>query len=186
MDIGVNDLTVMIFFQLAHGEVRIVDYYEDKNKDVPFYAKFLLHDKQYLYNTIFLPHDSTKRSPLDVSNTYERDFRRLFAHTATRFHVLKSMDVQLSISHTKMMIDRCVFNVSKVKPLLDQMGKYRKKWSEIQGRYLETPQENDSEHYADAFRYVCQAVGHLEAVTSMSGALDRHKKAVESRYRRVL
>jgi len=45
MDIGVNDLTVMTFFQLAHGEVRILDYYEDKNKDVPFYVDFLLKEK---------------------------------------------------------------------------------------------------------------------------------------------
>lgn len=186
MDIGVNDLTVMIFFQIAHGEVRIIDYYEDNNKDVPFYAKFLLQDKRFLYHTIFLPHDSTKRNELDVNNSYERDFRRLFGHTNTRFHVLKKMDQQMSISHSKIMIDRCVFNASKVKPLLDKMSKYRKKWSEPQGRYLEQPQENEAEHYADAFRYVCQAVGHLETVSSMSGALEKHKKVVESRYRRII
>lgn len=186
MDIGVNDLTVLIFFQVVHGEVRIIDYYEDKNKGVDFYAKFLLQDKRYLYNTIFLPHDSTKRDPLDVSNSYERDFRRLFSSTGTRFLVLKKMDVQMSISHSKIMLDRCVFNASKVKPLLDKMAKYRKKWSEPQGRYLETPQENEAEHYADAFRYVCQAVGHLETVSSMSGALQKHKTVVENRYRRIM
>lgn len=185
MDIGVNDLTVIIFFQIAHGEIRIIDYYEDKNKDVDFYAKFLLQDKKYLYNTVFLPHDSTKRDPLDVSNTYERDFQRLFNHTATRFIVLKRMDKQLSISHTRMMIERCVFNVSKVKGLVDQLCKYRKKWSEAQGRYLEEPHENEAEHFADAFRYVCQAVGHLETVSSMKGALEKHKKVVESRAKRV-
>jgi len=186
MDIGVNDLTVMIFFQIAHGEVRIIDYYEDKNKDVPFYTKFLLQDKRYLYNTIFLPHDSRKRDPLDVSNTYERDFQRLFSSSNARIQVLKQMDLQLSISHTKMMIDRTVFNVSKVKPLVDQLAKYRKKWSELQGRYLEQPQETVAEHYADAFRYVCQAVGHLETVTGYKGALEKHKKIVESRHRRVI
>ena len=185
MDIGVNDLTVLIFFQLAHGEVRIIDYYEDSNKGVDFYAKFLLQDKKFLYHTIFLPHDSTKRDPLDVSNTYERDFRRLFSGASTRFHVLKKMDKQLSISHTKMMIDRSVFNVNKVKPLLDQLVKYRKKWSEPQGRYLEEPQENKAEHFADAFRYVCQAVGHLETAVSMKGALEKHKIASESRSKRV-
>lgn len=186
MDIGVNDLTVMIFFQIAHGEVRVIDYYEDNNKDVPFYAKFLLQDKQFLYHTIFLPHDSVKRNELDVNNSYERDFRRLFSHTNTRFHVLKKMDQQMSISHSKIMIDRCVFNVSKVKKLLDKMTKYRKKWSEPQGRYLEEPQENEAEHYADAFRYLCQAVGHLETASSMSGALEKHKKVVENRYRRII
>lgn len=186
IDIGVNDLTVMVFFQIAHGELRVIDYYEDKNKGVNFYAKFLLQDKKFLYHTIFLPHDSTKRDPLDTSNTYERDFKRLFSGTATRFHVLKRMDKQLSISHAKIMMDRCVFNVSKVKPFLDKLAKYRKKWSESTGRYLDEPLHNEASNHADCYQYVCQAVGHLETVSSMSGALDKHKSVVENRYKRIL
>lgn len=185
MDIGINDLTVMVFFQISHGEIRIIDYYEDKNKGVDFYAKFLLQDKKLHYNTIFLPHDSVKRDPLDTSNTYERDFRRLFSATNTRFHVLKRMDKQLSISHTKNMINRCVFNVTKVKPFLDKVVKYRKTWSEPQGRYLENPFHNEASNYADSLMYTCQAVAHLETAGSLMGSLDKHKKVVENRSRRV-
>ncbi len=185
MDIGVNDLTVIIFFQLAHGEIRVIDYYEDNNKGVDFYAKFLLQEKKYLYHTIFLPHDSTKRDALDVNNTYERDFKRLFSSTGTRFHVLKRMDKQLSISHAKIKLDRCVFNVARVKNFLDKVSKYRKKWNETIGRFMEEPFHNEASNYADCFQYMCQAVGHLETVTSMSGALDKHKRVVEERNRKV-
>ena len=183
MDIGVNDLTVMAFFQIAHGEIRVIDYYEDKNKGVDFYAKFLLQDKKYLYHTIFLPHDSTKRDPLDVTNTYERDFNRLFSSTGTRFHVLKKMDKQLSISHAKIKLDRCVFNIAKVKPFLDKISKYRKKWNEPTGRYLEEPYHNDASNYADCYQYMCQSVSHLETVSSMGGALEKHRKVVQTRHR---
>lgn len=186
MDIGVNDLTVIIFFQIAHGEIRIIDYYEDMNKGVDFYARFLLQDKKYLYHTIFLPHDSKKRDPLDTQNSYERDFRRLFNATNTKFHVLERMDKQLSISYAKIKLDRCVFNAQKVKPLLDQMAKYRKTWSEAQGRYLEVPFHNQASNFADAFRYLAQAVGHIETVGTMTGALEKHKKATESRHKRVI
>lgn len=186
MDIGLNDLTVMVFFQVAHGEIRVIDYYEDKNKDVPFYAKFLLQDKRFLYHTIFLPHDSVKRDPLDISNSYERDFQRLFSGTNTRFHILKRMDKQLSISHAKVMIDRCVFNVNRVKSFLDKLSKYRKKWNESLGRYLEEPLHNEASNHADAFQYLAQAVGHLETVSSMKGALDLHKKVVENRYKKII
>jgi hypothetical protein len=185
MDIGLNDLTVIIFFQIAHGEVRVIDYYEDKNKDVPFYAKFLLQDKHYNYHTIFLPHDSTKRYNSDIQLTYERDFRRLFSGTNTQFHVLKAMDKQLSISHAKILMSRCVFNVNRVKTLLDQLTKYRKKWSEQLGRYLEEPLHDTASNYGDAYRYLAQAVSHIEAVSGSRGALEKHKLAVESRYRRV-
>lgn len=186
MDIGVNDLTVIVFFQLAHGEIRVIDYYEDKNKGIDFYAKFLLQDKKYLYSHIFLPHDSTKRDILDVSNTYERDFRRLFSHTPTCFHVLKKMDKQLSISHAKIALNRCVFNVNRVKPFLDQVYKYRKKWSEPLGRYLDEPLHNEASNYADCLQYMSQAVSHLETVGSMKGALEKHKKVVENRTKRII
>jgi len=185
MDIGLNDLTVMIFFQIAHGEIRIIDYYEDKNKDVPFYANFLLKDKPFNYHTIFFPHDAVKRYNGDIQLTYERDFKRLFSGTNTNFHVLKSMDKQLSISHAKIMISRCVFNVNRIKPLLDQLAKYRKKWSEQLGRYLEEPLHDISSNYADSFRYLSQAVSHIETVSGSRGALEKHKLAVESRYRRI-
>ena len=186
MDIGVNDLTVMVFFQVAHGEIRVIDYYEDKNKGVDFYAKFLLQDKGLHYNTIFLPHDATKRDPLDVSNTYVRDFQRLFSNTSTRFHVLKRMDKQLSIAHAKITLDRCVFNVSKVKNFLDKVSKYRKIWNESQGRYLEEPFHNEASNYADCFQYMSQAVAHIETVATMQGALEKHKKVTESRYRQII
>lgn len=184
MDIGVNDLTVIIFFQVAHGEIRILDYYEDKNKDVDFYCKFLLQDKNYLYHTIFLPHDSKKRDPLDVQNTYERDFKRLFQNRNTRIMALERKDKQLSISHARIMMNRCVFNINKTKKLLDNLSKYRKKWSEGLGKYLEEPLHNEASNYADAFQYVCQAVAHLETVSSMSGALEKHRKVVENRIKR--
>lgn len=186
MDIGVNDLTVIVFFQIAHGEVRVIDYYEDKNKDVPFYAKYLLQDKRYLYHTIFLPHDSANKNPLDITNSFERDFRRLFNGTNTKFHVLKKMDKQLSISHAKIMIDRCVFNVNRVKSLLDQMAKYRKTWNESLGKWMEEPYHNTASNYADAFRYVAQSVSHLETISSYQGSLDKHRKVVENRTKRIV
>lgn len=185
MDIGLNDLTVIIFFQLAHGEIRVIDYYEDKDKDVPFYSKFLLSDKKYIYHTIFLPHDSTKRNPLDVTNSYERDFRRLFSGTNTIFRVLPKKDKQLSISHAKIKFDRCVFAVNKVKHLLDMLNKYRKKWHEPTGRYLAEPLHDIASNYADAYIYMCDAVQIMERAGDKTGSLEKHRQATDARLKRV-
>ena len=139
MDIGVNDLTVLVFFQVIHGEIRVIDYYEDKNKGVDFYARFILHDKKYIIHTVFLPHDSAHRDGIVVENTYEREFKKFFSHTQTRVLVLKRTDLNLGISHAKIKFDRCVFAIGRVKPLLDHLSKYRKKWSEQYGKYLDEP-----------------------------------------------
>jgi hypothetical protein len=183
MDIGVNDLTVITFFQIVHGEIRIIDYYEDNNKGVDFYSNFLLQDKPYIYNTVFLPHDAAHRDGIVVENTYERDFRRYFQHTETKFIVLPRTDKNLNISNAKIKFSRCVFNVKKVKPFIDVINKYRKKWSEQYGKYLDEPCKNDATHHADSFIYAMQAVTHIEAVGGNRAALQKHKKAVQRRNR---
>jgi len=181
MDIGVNDLTVMVFFQIIHGEIRVIDYYEDNRKGVEFYVRYLTQDKHYLLGTVFLPHDAAKMDGIVVENTYERDFRRLLAGTAIKVHVLKRTDRNLGISHVKVKFARMVFSGNKCKKYLDHIGKYRKKWSEMQGRYLDEPLHDIHSNHADSLRYMCQAVNHLEVVTSMDGAQEKHRDAVASR-----
>lgn len=181
MDIGINDLTVMIFFQIIHGEKRFIDFYSDNGKGVDFYAKFILQDKPYVIHTLFLPHDATHRDGIVVENTYEREFKKLFQHTSIRVVVLKRSDLNLGISHAKIAFHTCVFHISKVKILLDHLSKYRKKWSEQYGKYLDEPYHDVHSNYADCFRYAIQACSHVETVSSMSGALEKHKKVVDNR-----
>jgi len=185
MDIGATDMTVMVFFQVTHGEIRIIDYYEDNNKGVEFYARFLLQDKKYLYRTIFLPHDAQHKDGIVVENTYKREFDRQMSHTQTNCFVLPRTDKNANIANAKIKTDRCVFNINKTKPLLDQLRKYRKKWSEQYGKYMDEPFHDSSSHYADAFIYAMQAVSHVETVSSMKGALEKHKAVVDNRRNRI-
>lgn len=182
MDIGLNDLTVIIFFQVVHSEIRIIDFYEDSNKGLDFYANHLLQERKYTYHTIFLPHDSVKRDPLDVVNSYDRMFRKLFSGTETRFIVLpRSHDKQDLISYAKIKFNRCVFNMRRCKTLLDRLTKYKKQWHEPTGRYLEKPLHNLESHYADAFLYACQSVGIVEKTTNINNSFEQHKRAVTNR-----
>lgn len=180
MDIGVNDLTVIVFFQFVHGEIRIIDYYEDNNKGVDFYSQYM-QGRSYIYNTIFLPHDAARRDGIVVENTYERDFKRLFAHTNTKFIVLKRTDKNLNISNCKLKLDRTVFSLKKVKKLLDAVSKFRKKWSEQFGKYLDTEHEDINCNYADALIYCMQAISHLEIIGDSKLALSKHKEATQNR-----
>lgn len=185
MDIGVNDLTVMVFFQVVHGEIRIIDFYSDNSKGVDFYARFLLQDKRYLYHTIFLPHDAKRRDNIIVENSYEREFRKLFSGTDTRFVVLKQTDKNINISNAKNKFARCVFNIGRVKPLVEMLSKYRKKWSEMYGKYLDEPYHDKASDFADSYIYAMQAVTHIETIGNTKGALEKHKQVVEERKYRL-
>lgn len=181
MDIGVNDLTVIVFFQVTHGEIRIIDYYANNNQGVDFYCEVLQQQKKYLYHTIFLPHDAKRRDGIVVENSYEKEFRKLFSSTSTRIIVLKQTDKNINISNAKIKMSRCVFNLTKTKPLIDYLVKYRKKWSEQFGKYLDIPLHDVSSNYADSFIYAMQAVSHIEAFTGTKGAIEKHKQIVDNR-----
>lgn len=180
MDIGINDLTVLTFFQVVHGEIRFIDMYSDNGKGVDFYAKHI-QDKPYIYDTIFLPHDAARRDGIIVENTYEREFKMLFSNMHIKFVVLKRTDLNLGIAQAKMKLDRSVFYLPRLKPLLDHLLKYRKKWSEAQGRYLDDPYHDIHSHYADCLRYTMQGVSHIETVSGLGVALEKHKKVVDNR-----
>lgn len=182
MDIGVNDLTVLVFFQVVHGEIRIIDSYSDNGKGVDFYAHLLQQDKPYLYDTIFLPHDARKRDGLIVENTYEREFKRLFQQADTKIQVLKQTDKNINITNAKIKFDRCVFDTRKTKLLVSMLGKYRKKWSEQYGKYLDDPYHGIESNYADALLYTLQAVTRIESMSGAQGALEKHKAAVAGRH----
>lgn len=178
MDIGINHETVIVFFQLCHGEIRIIDYYADRNKDVQYYANFILNDKKYCYSMIFLPHDVRKRSEIDITTSYEKEFRNFFGHTNIRIVVLPKMDKQMQINNAKNKFSRCVFAMKRVKGLVNHLMKYRKEWSEHLNRYIEKPFDDQHADYADAFCYMTRGVSLIEAAGVRNDSMAKHREAV--------
>lgn len=182
MDIGVNDATCLIFFQIAHGEVRVIDFYEDNSKGCDFYARHV-REKPYFMRTVFLPHDAARRDGIVVENSYQKEFSRLLPDLQIR--VLPRTDVDIGIAHAKSIFGRCVFYRQRCKALLDHLCKYRKKWSEQHGKYLDEPYHDVHSNAADAFRYMAQAVSSLEVSSNQGAALEAHKRVVENRRRMI-
>ena len=182
-DIGVNDFTVLTFFQIKHGEIRLIDYYKDKNKSCDFYINHMLRDKNYIYNTIFLPHDSKKRDNVVVDNVYSREVSKLVAHTGARVMVLPRTDKQVNIVNAQNKFSRCVFAMRKMRDYVNQITKYRKEWSQSGGRYTDKPYHDNKGYsdHADSFIYAMQAVTHIERVGNIDGDLENHRRAVAER-----
>lgn len=80
-----------------------------------------------------------------------------------------------------MKLDRAVFALKKVKKLLDMCCKFRKKWSEQYGKYLDEEYSGIEANYADSLIYAMQAVSHLEAVGDSKSALAKHRDVTENR-----
>jgi hypothetical protein len=75
--------------------------------------------------------------------------------------------------------------LNKVKPLIDKIYKYRKKWSEQYGKYLDEPYHGIESNYADSFMYSMQAINYLETNSNQNEAYEKHKLAVENRRKMI-
>lgn len=60
-DIGYGDATAIWFIQRVGGEVRFIDYFEARQKDIPDYAA-VLKSKPYQYRTHYMPPDADART----------------------------------------------------------------------------------------------------------------------------
>jgi hypothetical protein len=86
-DIGVNDYTTIIFFQV-HGEyIRLIDYYENRGEGIGFYYEEL-KKFPYNYRKHFLPHDAAAKewgSGYTRQETFETYFGYDTTYVLTRY-----------------------------------------------------------------------------------------------------
>jgi phage terminase large subunit len=59
-DLGIDDVTAIVFAQVSGTEVRIIDYLEQSGEGLDYYAK-RLQEKRYRYAEHLLPHDADHR-----------------------------------------------------------------------------------------------------------------------------
>jgi len=152
LDLGKSDSTALIFVQRQGKEIRIIDYYEENGKEVSHFTQYL-HDKEYQYSTIYLPHDGfAKRleSPKTVADQFtEAGFqvKRVPSHT-----------IGNGINETRRIFKDVWFDKENTHELISALSHYHKEWDERKKVFKPYPTHDWSSHGADAMRYmaICQ------------------------------
>ncbi len=158
-DIGVNDATSIIFFQVVgSGQcIRIIDYYSNTGLGIDHYAK-IIQDKPYRYASHFGPFDLKCREWGGGAVTrYEK------AHQlGIEFVLLDQIPLQDGIENCWTHFPKMWIDQEKCRSLLDCLENYRREWDEKKALYINKPIHNFSSHGADAFRYLCQSLHKTE------------------------
>lgn len=151
-DLGWDDHTAIIFFQVVGQMVRIIDCYEDRQKDLAHYAQ-IIYERGYTYGTHFLPHDS-KQHALQTGQT--------------RIQVLEDLGLNVEVLPRKSLVDRledgkCIFarawfDEQKTSSLRKSLENYRRQWDDKLSRYKETPVHDWASHFSDAWTYMAGAI----------------------------
>jgi hypothetical protein len=168
-DLGVGDSTVIIFFQMAHNEIRIIDFYDNQGEGLPHYIK-TLREKEYVYGDHFAPHDikvrdfSTGKSRLEVAR-----------ELGVRFRVVANLRIEDGIEAVRSVLPRCYIDEDKCSHLIEALRQYRKDYDEKHLTFKDRPLHDWTSHPADAMRYL--ALGIRDRQNSKMASLPRQAES---------
>ncbi len=163
-DLGVDDATVIWFFQVTPGgAIKLIDYHEDKDLGLDSYVR-LLHDKKYVYGQHLFPHDIAAREPTTARPRME--YVEKLGIKVER--VTRVGDKADGIQAVRQILPKCWFDSEKCDRGIQALKAYRKEYSKKLSTYRDTPLHDWASHPADAFQTL--ALG-LEIVTPNSPIL---------------
>lgn len=145
-DLGYNDLSAFIFFQLARGQIRIIDEYHNSGKSILHYGE-VMHSKPYEIDTLFLPHDAlhhshqTAKTPLDL-------FQELGFQCTV---VAKTRSVVADITLVRSVLPHLYLDES-LEFIKDTLVYYSKEWNSGTGTWKDKPKHDVWSNPADALR----------------------------------
>ena len=178
-DVGWRDDMVCLFFQLEPtGGINVIDCEAGSFMDFRQFKKILL-SKPYQYGRHYGPHDLRQTRAGGWSS-----FRQAI-EAGINFTILPKTGVDEGIQRCRALFPRIRFSSSKCAKLIDMLDAYRREYDESKKVYTD-PRHDKSSHYADAFRYMCQAVpgslGELSYFNSLgdeseSREIDRNEPA---------
>ncbi len=172
-DLGYDDSTSIIFFQLSGTDVRLIDCEEHSTRTLAWY-KDLLDKKPYKYGMHFFPHDVEQVDGLATGCT-RREFLEELGISVTTVPKISIIDGIESVK--ALMSSRLYIDKDKCQPLLKSIGHYHREWDDKKKVYRDKPYHDWSSHYSDALRYL--AVG-LSKITGLNKSLESDMKAVRA------
>lgn len=174
-DLGYNDPTVIIFFQVQGPNIRIIDYYENNKKGLEHYAK-VIKDRPYTYGKHIAPHDIAVH---DLSTGISR--WKMMYDLGVNFirYTDKLPSIDDGIEAVRRGLPRTWIDEKSCGPLIKALENYRQEYDNKKKIYKSNPLHDNSSHAADACRYLYLG---LPKVTPSSSPEEINKRYNEALY----
>lgn len=158
-DLGWDDSTAILFFQLHGTNINIFDCEEHSNKTLGWF-KELLMNKGYKYGGHLFPHDVEHVDGLSTGCT-RRDILedlQIQVTTVPRGIIADGIEAVKGLLGSRIYIDD-----TKCRPLIKSLENYHKDWDDKHKVYSNKPRHDWSSHYADALRYLAEGLSKIDA-----------------------
>ncbi len=153
-DLGYDDAFVIWFFQHYNGALFMIDYYENREKDIPFYCAIMRHkitDWGGRYAINWAPHDIENH---DLGPGKSR--KSIALQHGVRYNTVARPARKIHGIHVvRHMFPRLFFNEATCKLGLKHLTEYRSAYNEKDDVYSLEPKRNSATHAADALQTGC-------------------------------
>lgn len=170
-DLGVRDLTCIIFFQTIGQTVRIIDCYENSKFGLEHYVKEVIN-KPYAYGKHIAPHD-IKVQEFGSGLTRIEKARQL----GIKFTIAPDLSIEDGIEAVRSTLPR-VWIDSKCQSVIKALDNYRQEYDPKKKTYKQHPLHDIHSHMADAFRYLSISLPRLRLSTTPEELERRYHEAV--------
>lgn len=171
-DLGWDDSTAIIFFQVeTSGHVKIIDYEEHNNLTLA-QLKGVIASKPYRYGYHLFPHDVEQIDGLSTGCTRKEILEDLHIPVTTvkRALIVDGIETVKALMSSRLFIDvKCV-------KLLKAIENYHKDYDVKNKVYSNKPRHDANSHACDALRYMAQG---LSLINSYSGSIENDYKALQ-------
>lgn len=171
-DLGVNNPTAIVFFQVIGSVIHIIDYYQNNSEGLEHYAS-VLKAKPYTYGKLFVPHD-IKVKEFGTGMTRMDKARQL----GLEFIVTPMMSIEDGIEAVRSVLPRCWIDNKRCGKLIKALENYRREYDEKRNVYYEKPVHDMYSDACDAARYMALNIKRCGKESS--------PEELEKRYRQVM
>lgn len=152
-DLGYSDDTAIWFFQVIHGEIRLLDYHYSNGQPVAFYAGVVQSreaERGYDYGYHYLPHDARAKTLASNRSVIEQLGDKL---PMKSLRIVPNLGLQDGIQASRLALTRVWFD-HKCADGIECLRQYQREYDEDKKVFRDKPRHDWTSHGADAFRYL--------------------------------
>jgi hypothetical protein len=156
--LGYSDDTAIWWFQVVHGEIRILDYHSSNGHQVSYYTD-LIKSKQsefgYTYGTHYLPHDARAKTLASGGKSIIEQIASKIPLESLK--IVPSLSLQDGIQAARLALMRSWFDAEKCQEGIECLRQYQREYDEDKKVFRDKPRHDFTSHGADAFRMLAIA-----------------------------
>lgn len=177
-DLGYDDTTVIWWWQVFRGEVRLIDCYGSSGKDIEHYCE-VLKDRGYEYRDgkHYVPHDAgIKTLQAGGRSIIEQAYK-----LGVKLTLVAATSQENQIAALRATLKNCWIDDEKCATGIEALKAYRFKWDEKLRAFSSTPVHDWSSDYADA----AEIIGQVWRAQKPPKPEDETRKVTDAMWRQL-